>query len=70
MLVAIVGSGSIAQRYKSILEKSFESYPVLISDYLISGGTDLVLRRDQIANSIYSAGHFDLLIIASENNKH
>ena len=70
MLVAIVGSGSIAQRYKSILEKSFESYPVLISDYLMSGGTDLVLRRDQIANSIYSAGHFDLLIIASENNKH
>ena len=70
MLVAIVGSGSIAKRYKSILEKSFESYPVLISDYLISNGTDLVLRRNQVANSIYPAGHFDLLIIASENKKH
>ena len=70
MLVAIVGSGSIAKRYKSILEKSFESYPVLISDYLISNGTDLVLRRNQVANSIYPAGHFDLLIIASENKEH
>lgn len=68
--MAIVGSGSIAKRYKSILEKSFESYPVLISDYLISNGTDLVLRRNQVANSIYPAGHFDLLIIASENKKH
>lgn len=70
MRVAIVGSGSIASRYKSILESSFGVQPITISDYAKSASSNSIFKREEIANSSYPPGFFDLLIIASENRRH
>lgn len=70
MQVAIVGSGSISARYKSIFEKSFGVSPVVVSNYFNNSSRNSIISREEFACSNYSHGHFDLLIIASENKKH
>lgn len=70
MKVAIIGSGSIAMRYKSIFETHFFVRPVLISDFISRDETCPVIGRGEATNSPLLSDGLDLLIIASENNRH
>ena len=72
MRVALVGSGSIAQRYLSILIEDFKSEVQIISDFQPESLNNIKMlsrldARDELGKG---KNEFDALIIASENINH